>query len=151
MFQLIRSVFTVISPTLTPRGTATNTAPATAQAKSSRKAAVRRVSRGCRRASAAGGRNDEEAMEQRAQRSVKQAHALQLPKEERGVSGGNKTNGVRKQSRSLPDSGMRVRYPLGGGGSAAGRAQGMRQRCAAHHALVLQAARKATSQLNAQM
>lgn len=46
----------------------------------------------------------------------------------------------RRQSRSLPDSGMRVRYPLGGGGSAAGRAQGMRQRCAAHHVLVLQAA-----------
>lgn len=55
VFQLILSVMTLISPTLTPRGTATNTAPATTQAKSSRKAAVRRVSRGCSRASAASG------------------------------------------------------------------------------------------------
>jgi hypothetical protein len=51
VFQLMRSAFTEISPTLTPLGTTTNTAPATTQAKSSKKAAVRRVSRGCRRAS----------------------------------------------------------------------------------------------------
>jgi hypothetical protein len=54
VFQLMRSVVTLISPTLTPRGTATNTAPATTHAKTNRKAAVSRVSRGCSRESAGG-------------------------------------------------------------------------------------------------
>jgi hypothetical protein len=46
VFQLILSAATEISPTLTDRGTDMNTMAAIRRAKATRKAAVRRVSRG---------------------------------------------------------------------------------------------------------